>query len=113
MDFDQFSVGPLTTQADAPLRSDEENDAIQDAHRSHLSDLHHAGSLLCAGPLADRHLRGMILFRTDVATASELMADAPAVRARWFDVAVVRWMVPCGAMEFAMTTFPRSVTDLR
>lgn len=112
MNFDRLSVGLLTTNVDAPDRTDAEKDEIQDRHMSHLADLHNAGHVLAAGPLSNEHYRGMLLFDTDVETAKELLRADPAVQACWFDVTVVPWMVPGGAMHFTPTTFPRSMAEV-
>jgi uncharacterized protein YciI len=112
MDFDRFCVGLLTTKAQTPERTDIENDAIQDAHMSHLADLHGSGYLLAAGPLFDGHFRGMLLFATDAENARELMLADPAVTAGWFDVTIIDWMVPSGALNFTSTTFPRSMAQV-
>jgi uncharacterized protein YciI len=111
MEFDRFSVGLLTTRVGVPERTDRENDIIQDAHMSHLADLHESGHLLAAGPLSNEYYRGMLLFATDVATSQELMVADPAVQAGWFEVTVVAWMVPGGAMNFTATSFPRSMAE--
>jgi uncharacterized protein YciI len=112
VDFDRLSVCFLTTRTDSPDRSASETDAIQDAHMAHLADLHEDGHLLAAGPVADRHYRGLLLFRADVEESEQMMLADPAVRAGWFDVKVVSWMVPGGALHFASTTFPRSMAEV-
>ena len=111
MQFDELSVVVLTTKTPAPARSDAEDDAIQDAHMAHLADLHEKGHMLAAGPMSDAQYRGMLLLRTDVATARELMNADPGVVEGWFDVAAMAWRVPRGAMHFTSTTFPRSMAD--
>jgi uncharacterized protein YciI len=111
MKFDKFSVGFLTTNVNAPQRSVEEDDVIQDQHMSHLADLHDAGLLLAAGPLSNDQFRGMLLFEVDAESAMQLMASDPAVKAGWFNVEVIPWMVPSGALQFASTTFPRSMRE--
>ena len=102
MDFDRLSVCFLTTRTDSPDRSASETDAIQDAHMAHLADLHEDGHLLAAGPV----------FRAGVEESEQMMLADPAVRAGWFDVKVVSWMVPGGALHFASTTFPRSMAEI-
>ena len=111
MEFDRFSVGFLTTRQDAPRKADLDDGAIQDQHMSHLAGLHACGHLLAAGPLSNDHFRGLLLFNTDADTATELMLADPAVRAGWFDVTVIPWMVPAGAMNFTSTRFPRSMAE--
>jgi hypothetical protein len=39
------------------------------------------------------------------------MRADPAVEAGWYDVTVIPWMVPGGAMHFTSTTFPRSMAE--
>jgi hypothetical protein len=41
-----------------------------------------------------------------------MMTVDPAVVAGWFDVTVIPWMVPGGALHFAPTLFPRSMAEL-
>ena len=53
MDFDRYTVVLLVTPADPPQLSEDEADRLQDAHLSHLADLHDRGVLLAAGPLGD------------------------------------------------------------
>ncbi len=110
MEFDRFSVGILTTKSGSPGRGDD--DAVQDAHMAHLADLHEQGVLVAAGPLSDPHYRGMLLFKADVQAAAQMMTVDPAVVAGWFDVTVIPWMVPGGALHFAPTLFPRSMAEL-
>lgn len=111
MDFDHFSVGLLTTKSDSQRSDGPESDAIQDAHMSYLADMHETGQLLAARPTFNECFRGLLLFNTDRETATTLILADPAERAGWFDVTVIDWMVPGGAMNFTSTTFPRSMTD--
>lgn len=112
MDFDHFSVALLVQRADAPELDDAAAAALQDAHMAHLADLHAAGHLVAAGPLRDDHFRGLSILTVDVEEARRLTAADPAVRAGRFDVVVMPWLVPGGAMSFTPTRFPRSVADL-
>jgi len=79
---------------------------------AHLGDLHDSGHLLAAGPLGDDHYRGLALLRVDPETAGQLMRDDPAVRAGRFELLVMPWMVPAGAMHFSSTRFQRSVAEV-
>ena len=112
MEFDRFSLVFLLTNPTAPVRSESEDALIQDAHMSHLSDLHEAGHLLAAGPIGDLHYRGVCLFQVDVEKAQKLMETDPAFQAGWFTLKAMTWMVPGGAMNFSHTQFPRSISDL-
>jgi uncharacterized protein len=111
MEFDNLTVALLVLRPDAPKLDEEAAAALQDAHMSHLADLHEAGHLLAAGPLWDEKFRGLSILRTDVERAHELKESDPAVQAGRFSVEVIPWMVPAGAMSFAPTRFPRSIAE--
>jgi hypothetical protein len=83
-------------------------DELQDAH------LHDAGALLAAGPLRDPtgELRGLSLLNAGVDEARRLKEADRALREGVFDLRVMRWQVPAGAMSFAHTFFPRSMADV-
>jgi uncharacterized protein YciI len=112
MDFDRYSVALLIRREDAPQLSDAESDRLQDAHMAHLTDLHDAGHLLVAGPLLDEHYRGFSIFNVPPEVAKELTEADPAVRAGRFEVKVMPWMVPGGAMTFTPAEFPRSTAEV-
>jgi uncharacterized protein len=112
MDFDKFSIAILILRDDAPHLSEEEADRLQDAHMSHLADLHDAGHLLAAGPLLDDRFRGLSILNVSPEIAKELKEADPAVLAGRFDVKVMPWIVPGGAVSFAKTVFPRSMSEL-
>ena len=114
MQFDTFTVALLVLRPDAPHLDDEAAAALQDAHMAHLADLHDAGYLVAAGPLLggpDREFRGLSVLTVDPERALQLKQDDPAVRAGRFEVKVMPWIVPAGAMSFAPTRFPRSMAE--
>ncbi|HEV3267230.1 MAG TPA: YciI family protein [Acidimicrobiales bacterium] len=112
MDFDRFSVVLLTLRDDAPEMNEVETAALQDAHMAHLADLHEAGHLLAAGPLIDGHFRGLSILNVSPEVALELKEADPAVRAGKYDVKVLPWLVPGGAVHFTPTHFPRSMAEV-
>jgi uncharacterized protein YciI len=112
MDFDQFSIAILILRDDAPQLSEEEAARLQDAHMAHLADLHDAGHLLAAGPLLDDRFRGLSILSVSPEVAKELKEADPAVLAGRFEVKVMPWIVPGGAVSFAKTIFPRSMSEL-
>jgi uncharacterized protein YciI len=116
MDFDRYTVVLLLTPDDPPQLSDEERDRLQDAHLSHLADLHDQGVLLAAGPVGDpssrRHYRGLSILRCEPDEALRLKGDDPAIQAGIFEMVAMPWMLPAGAMHFTPTTFPRSTDDV-
>ena len=60
--FDQFTVALLIINPDGPVLTEEQENALQEAHMAHLADLHDAGHLIAAGPLMDmpdRSYRGL------------------------------------------------------
>lgn len=114
MDFDQFTVALLVARPDRPELSEAEENALQDAHLAYLAQLHDEGHLLAAGPLRggpDEPLRGLSILRVDAERARELKEADPAVRAGRFDVHILPWMVPGGAVAFSPTRFPRSIAE--
>lgn len=116
MDFDRYTVVLLVTPGDPLQLSEEEADRLQDAHLSHLADLHDRGVLLAAGPLDDptgrRHYRGLSILRCEPDEALRLKGEDPAVRAGVFALVAMPWMLPAGAIHFTPTTFPRSTRDV-
>jgi uncharacterized protein YciI len=113
MDFDKLTVTLLELRDDAPELTQEQQDALQDAHMAHLADLHEAGYLLVAGPLLDHDssFRGLSILSVDVQEARALKERDPAVQAGRYRVIVLPWMVPAGAMTFSPATFPRSAAE--
>ena len=116
MDFDRCTIVLLLTPDHPPELSNEEADRLQDAHLSHLADLHDRGVLLAAGPLGDpgsrRHYRGLSILRCDPDEALRLKGEDPAVRAGVFELEAMSWMLPAGAIHFTPTFFPRSTDDV-
>ncbi len=115
MEFEHYTVALLVTNPDAPELDEAEAAALQDAHLSHLADLHEAGHLLAVGPLADPdgELRGLALLNVDAERARELKQADPAVRAGVFLLRVIPWSTPAGALHFTPTRLPRSMADVR
>ena len=111
MEFDHYTIALLILRPDAPDLDEEAAAALQDAHMSHLADLHEAGYLLAAGPLADEKYRGLSILNVDPERALELKEQDPAVKIGRFSVKVIPWMLPAGAMSFSRARFPRSVAD--
>jgi uncharacterized protein YciI len=109
--FDRLTIVLLTLRHDAPQLDEEASAVLQDAHMAHLADLHEAGHLLAAGPLADDEYRGLSIFKTDPEQARDLSERDPAVRAGRLAVKVIPWMLPAGAMAFSPTRFPRSIAE--
>jgi uncharacterized protein len=112
MDFDRFTVVLLVLREDAPHLNAADAAELQNSHMSHLADLHGAGHLLAAGPLMDKRLRGLLILNVDPETARRMAEQDPAVRAGRFEVRVMPWMVPEGAMAFSPTDFPRSMAEV-
>ncbi len=110
--FDRFTVALLILRPDAPNLDAEAAARLQDAHMSHLADLHEAGYLLAAGPLSDDKFRGLSILNVEPERARALKEQDPAVIAGRFSVKVIPWIVPRGAMTFAHAHFPRSVSEL-
>ncbi len=115
MKFDQVTVVLLVLNPDRPALDEAGEAELQDAHMAYLAELHDAGQLLAAGPLADlpdRVYRGLSIFAGDASTAEELSLADPAVRAGKFTIKVMGWTMPGGAIRFEPVRFPRSVADV-
>ncbi|MEI6867534.1 MAG: YciI family protein [Actinomycetes bacterium] len=113
MEFDQFSLCFLVAKPNPPEMSPAVAGELQNAHMSHLADLHESGDLLAAGPTGNPAYRGVCLFRTEVEQTKELISADPAVQAGWFEITVIPWLVPSGAMSFSTTSFPRSMAEVK
>jgi uncharacterized protein len=111
MEFDHLTVTLLVLKPDAPKLDEEAAAELQDAHMTHIADLHESGHLLAAGPLSDEKFRGLSILRVDVEEARRLRESDPAVQAGRYSVKAMPWTVPAGAMSFAATRFPRSVAE--
>jgi uncharacterized protein len=111
MQFDRYTVALLIHRPDGPQLQESEAAALQDAHMHFLADLHEAGHLLAAGPVADAEIRGFSILNIETRRTQELKDQDPAVRAGVYSVRVVEWTVPSGAMSFAPSRFPRSMSE--
>jgi uncharacterized protein YciI len=114
VEFDQFTVVLLLTPPGAPALDDEAAAQLQDAHLNYLATLHEQGKLLAAGPLPGeprRRFRGLNIFGTDPEEARELAGQDPAVQAGQFELAIMPWLIPAGAVNFEATRFPHSAAE--
>ena len=111
MNFDRYAIGLLIAAPEPPKLDEQAAAALQDAHMSHLADLHEAGVLLAAGPLLDERYRGLSILNVDPERARELDEQDPAVRAGLYSIKTFSWMVPGGVMSFSPGRLPRSVAE--
>lgn len=112
MEFDSFVVVLLVLRDDAPVLDDDAANALQDAHLDYLATLHEQGHLYAAGPLGDDGFRGLSILRGTVDEVRALTEQDPAVQAGRFDLVVMPWQVPAGAVHFERTRFPHSIKDV-
>jgi len=110
--FDLFTIALLTLRDDAPQLDETAADELQDAHMAYNADLHDAGHLLAAGPLAHARYRGLSIWSVDPERVQVLREQDPAVRAGRLAATVVRWMVPGETVAFSPTRLPRSVAEV-
>jgi uncharacterized protein len=114
MKFDQHTVVLLVRPPDAPELTDQEADALQDAHLAFRANLRDQGYLLAGGPLQnqdDDHLRGLSVMSVDPETARTLCNADPAVQAGRLSVQVMTWMVPANNIHFKHVSAPRSLSE--
>jgi uncharacterized protein YciI len=114
MEFETYTVALLVTNPDAPELDEAEAARLQDAHLSHLADLHDAGHLLAVGPLSDPdgELRGLSILNVPPDRARELKEADPALQAGVFLLRVMPWNVPAGLVHFAPARVPRSMAEV-
>ncbi len=77
MNFDRYAIGLLIAAPEPPKLDEQAAAALQDAHMSHLADLHEAGVLLAAGPLLDERYRGLSILNVEPERARELDEQDP------------------------------------
>ena len=115
MKFDQFTVGLLLLRPDAPKLSEEEENALQDAHMAFLAKLHDEGHLLAAGPIlgtSERELRGLSIYRGPPDEVRALADKDPGVIAGRYRHEFFPWIVPGGAVSFSHTKFPKAMIEV-
>lgn len=107
--LDRYTLVLLKRPKNAPQFAEAELDVLQRRHLDHLASLYDRG-MLAAGPLGEQPdvgLRGICLFRCDIAEARALMADDPMVLVRRLECEVFYWYTPPGVMRFnAPTAMP-------
>jgi hypothetical protein len=93
-----YVVGLVRRAPTPPHRTEEEAQALQEAHLAHLRRLREAGELITVGPVEeDGELRGILVFRTDqVPRARELMAIDPLVGGGYLILDLYTWLSPAG-----------------
>jgi uncharacterized protein YciI len=115
VDFDRYTVVLLLTPDDPPQLDDERAAELQDRHLAFLASLHESGQLLAAGPAGNpkqkRRIRGISLFRGDLEETRALAEQDPAVQAGVFELEVLPWTMPAGALHFSQTRFPHSSAE--
>jgi uncharacterized protein YciI len=114
MEFDRYTISLLMLRPDAPAFSEQEEAELQDAHMSHLAQLHETGQLLAAGPVLgapDRELRGFSILNVDAEQARQLKELDPAVRAGKYRIEVYPWLLPAGLIAFSAGHLPRSMAE--
>jgi uncharacterized protein len=114
VEFDQFSLVLLVSGPKAAETDEQQRAALQDAHLNHLATLHEAGHLLAAGPLLGGEttgFRGASILNVGADQAQSLCEQDPAVQAGVFDVKVLPWLVPAGAVQYSRTRFPQSSAE--
>src|SRR5256885_6106725 len=106
--LERYTITLLVLRPDAPRLDEKAAAALQDAHMSHLADLHMSGKTLAGGPLLDDQLRGLSIMRATPEEARALVEQDPAVRIGRFSVKAIPWMVPAGGLRLSPTPFTRS-----
>ncbi|GAA3114672.1 uncharacterized protein YciI [Kribbella aluminosa] len=114
MRFDQHTVVLLTLDPDAPVMTENETAALQNAHLSYTADMIAQGHVMAAGPIvgtAAARMRGISVWSVDADTAGRLCAQDPAVRAGRLTPQILTWMVPAGQLGFGSVPVPRTTAE--
>src|SRR5919198_950552 len=98
MHTERFTIALSVLRPDAPQIDEKAAAELQDAHLSHLADLHEAGHLLAGGPLADEEFRGLSILGVVRGRAGALKAHDPAVVAGRFAMKIMPWTVLSGVI---------------
>jgi uncharacterized protein YciI len=111
---EHYTLALLYLRDDTPELSEQEEDALQDAHMAHLSALHDRGELLAAGPVLgspDRRLRGFGIYRGTVDEVRSLTATDPGVLGGRYRSEIHPWMTPVGLIDFRHGRLPASMAE--
>jgi hypothetical protein len=114
MKTEHYTLALLYLRDDAPDLSEQEQDALQDAHMAHLSALHDRGELLAAGPVLgspERQLRGFGIYRGGVDDVRGLTTSDPGVLGGRYRSELHHWMTPVGLIEFRHGRLPASIAE--
>ncbi len=112
MEFDTFTVSLLVLRDDAPDWDDETASAMQDAHLDHLANLHEQGHLHGCRTARPRQVPRPVDPARPAGRGARPQGGDPAVQAGRFDVVVMPWQVPAGAVHFTPARFPHSIADV-
>ncbi len=112
MRLDHYTLVFLVANPEVTRAADEESE-VQDRHMAHLAALHDEGVLIVAGPCIDERIRGVCVFTTDVAESLARLEADPAVRAGWFTLEAMAWMVPENSLLPSATRFPTSMAQVQ
>ncbi|MFJ9483630.1 YciI family protein [Streptomyces mirabilis] len=114
MHFDQHTVILLTLDPDAPVMTDKETAALQDAHLAYTADMIEQGHVMAAGPAVGPdagRMKGISVWSVDADAAGRLCAQDPAVRAGRLTPQILTWMVPSGQLLFRSVRAPRTTAE--
>ena len=101
MNLDVYTIVFLRRPADAPVLTEQELDALQEAHVAFNARMRAEGHAVLTGPLRgqpDESLRGINVFRTSIAETRELMEGDASVRAGRLAFDVCTWLLPEGTL---------------
>lgn len=115
MQFDAHTLVLLMLSPTAPQHTEEEANAVQDAHLAFVADMVEQGLIAAAGPplgADDDRLRGVGLWTVSVDEARELAAKDPAVQCGRLIPQFAAWMVPAGQVRFGRAQVPRSMAEV-
>ena len=114
MQFDRFSVIILERNVEAPKLDEKTGRRIRDEHLARVAQLHESGQVLAAGPSMhgrDEKLEALVILSVESEEARKIFQEDPIVKAGIWRFKVFSWMVPKGALSFALAHFPSSTQE--
>jgi uncharacterized protein YciI len=101
--FEVYTLVLLRRPSPAPNLSEEDIDELQSQHLAHRAELKRQGKIVANGPFreqSDVSLRGLSIFKTDLAEAARLNDGDPMVKAGWLAYDLFEWWVAAGTLAF-------------
>jgi uncharacterized protein len=97
-EMDRYVVGLLVRGPNWTAETTPETAKIQEGHMANIRRMGSTGKLIVAGPFTGNNdrIRGMLIFRTTLEDAKQMVAEDPAVRAGRLVLELYPWFAAKG-----------------